>query len=190
MTKSHIFLGTVIAVSVWAVVAGAEEASPLPSDYRLGPEDVLQVSVWKDESLTREVLVRPDGMISFPLVGDIQADGRTVEELKKELVNRLAPFIPAPEISVAVLKVNSYKIYVIGKVNRPGEFLVGHATSVMQALSLAGGLTPYASENKIKVIRRGTDGEEVHPFRYGDIAKGLELEQNILLQRGDVVVVP
>jgi polysaccharide export outer membrane protein len=190
MTKSYLRLGVVVVLLAWIAVVGAEETLPLPSDYRLGPEDVLHISVWKDESLTREVLIRPDGMISFPLAGDIQADGKTVEELKKELMSRLSAYIPDPVVSVAIIKVNSYKIYVIGKVNHPGEFLLGHPTNVMQALSLAGGLTPYASENKIKVIRRGTNGEKVHHFRYGDIKRGKELEQNIVLQRGDVVVVP
>lgn len=164
--------------------------APAGPAYRLGPEDVLFLSVWRDESLTREVLVRPDGKISFPLVGDVQAEGRTVEELKADLSSRLAPFIPDAPISVSVLKINSYKIYVVGKVNRPGEFLVGHDTSVMQALSLAGGLTQFASENRIKVLRRENGTERAYSFRYGEAKRGDDLEQNILLQRGDVVVVP
>jgi polysaccharide export outer membrane protein len=158
--------------------------------YRLGPEDVLQISVWKDESLTREVLIRPDGMISFPLVGEVQAEGKTAEELQKDIRERLSPFIPDPTVSVAVTKVNSYKIYVVGKVNRPGEYLVGHYSNVMQALSLAGGMTPYASENGIKVLRWEQGDQRTYSFRYGDVKKGNHLEQNILLQRGDVIVVP
>jgi polysaccharide export outer membrane protein len=158
--------------------------------YRLGPEDVLQISVWKDESLTREVLVRPDGMISFPLVGEVQAEGKTAEELQKDIRERLAPFIPDPTVTVAVTKVNSYKIYVVGKVNRPGEYLVGHYSNVMQALSLAGGMTPYASENGVKVLRWEQGNQRTYSFRYGDVKKGNHLEQNILLQRGDVIVVP
>jgi polysaccharide biosynthesis/export protein len=158
--------------------------------YRLGAEDVMLISVWKDEQLTREVVVRPDGMFSFPLVGDSQAQDRTVEEIRADLVKRLTKYIPNPNVSVSVTKVLSYKIYVVGRVNKPGEYLIGHYTDVLQALSLAGGLTPFAAENDIKVIRRVKGEKEVFPFRYGDMRKGNDLEQNILLQRGDVVMVP
>jgi polysaccharide biosynthesis/export protein len=152
--------------------------------------DVIQVSVWKDEQLTREVVVRPDGMFSFPLVGDIQAEERTLDEIRADLVKRLTKYIPNPNVSVAVAKVMSYKVYIIGRVNKPGEYLVGHYTDVLQALSLAGGLTPFAAENDIKVMRRVKEGQQSIPFRYGDVRKGRDLEQNIILQRGDVVMVP
>jgi polysaccharide export outer membrane protein len=160
------------------------------SAYLLGPEDVLLISVWKDEHLTREVVVRPDGMISFPLVGDLPAEGRTVEELRADLVRRLAKYIPNVNVTAAVTKVLSYKIYVMGRVNKPGEYLVGHYTDVLQALSLAGGLTPFAAENDIKVVRRVRGQQQTYLFRYGDVRKGTDMEQNILLQRGDVVMVP
>ena len=170
---------------------GATPAAPaVDPGYRLGAEDVLLISVWKDEQLTREVVVRPDGMFSFPLVGDSQAQDRTVEEIRADLVKRLTKYIPNPNVSVAVTKVLSYKIYVVGRVNKPGEYLIGHYTDVLQALSLAGGLTPFAAENDIKVIRRVKGEKEVFLFRYGDLRKGQDLEQNILLQRGDVVMVP
>ena len=158
--------------------------------YRLGAEDVLLVSVWKDEQLTREVVVRPDGMFSFPLVGDVQAEDRTVEAVRDDLVKRLTKYIPNANVSVAVTKIVSYKVYVVGRVNKPGEYLVGHYTDVLQALSLAGGLTPFAAENDIKVMRRVKGTQQSIPFRYGDLRKGKDLEQNILLQRGDVVMVP
>jgi polysaccharide export outer membrane protein len=170
--------------------AWAAESEPGGPSYYLGPEDVLKISVWKDEALTAEAVIRPDGMISFPLVGDLQAEGKTVEELRATIATRLAKFIPKPTVSVFVMKVNSYKIYVLGKVNRPGEFLVGHYTDVMQALSLAGGLTPFASENNIKILRRVGDQQVTFPFGYGDALKGRGLEQNIVLQRWDVVMVP
>ena len=166
------------------------EAPNSDSGYQLGPEDVLLISVWKDEHLTREVVVRPDGLISFPLVGDVQAEGRTVEELRLDLAKRLIKYIPAVNLTVAVVKPLSYKVYVVGRVAKPGEFLVGHYTDVLQALSLAGGLTPFAAENDIKVVRRVMGQQQTFPFRYGDVRKGLDLEQNILLQRGDVVMVP
>jgi len=164
--------------------------SQVDPGYRLGAEDVLLVSVWKDEQLTREVVVRPDGMFSFPLVGDIQAEDRTVEAIRDDLVKRLTKYIPNANVSVAVTKIVSYKVYVVGRVNKPGEYLVGHYTDVLQALSLAGGLTPFAAENDIKVMRRVKGTQQSIPFRYGDLRKGKDLEQNIVLQRGDVVMVP
>ncbi|BCA53546.1 hypothetical protein W02_06860 [Nitrospira sp. KM1] len=172
-------------------VLGAQPTSAaVDAGYRLGAEDVMLISVWKDEQLTREVVVRPDGMFSFPLVGDIQAEERTVEEIRLDLVKRLVKYFPNPNVSVAVIKVLSYKVYVVGRVNKPGEYLIGHYTDVLQALSLAGGLTPFAGENDIKVIRRVKGQQQVFPFRYSDVRKGRDLEQNILLQRGDVVMVP
>lgn len=171
-------------------VATAAPAAQVDPGYRLGAEDVMLISVWKDEQLTREVVVRPDGMFSFPLVGDIQAEDRTVDEIRADLVKRLTKYIPNANVSVAVVKVLSYKVYVVGRVNKPGEYLIGHYTDVLQALSLAGGLTPFAAENDIKVIRRVKGQQQVFLFRYGDVRKGNDLEQNILLQRGNVVMVP
>lgn len=185
--------------SIWTAVlflgffrissAFAQEGVAGPG-YLIGPEDVLHISVWKDESLTRQVVVRPDGMISFPLVGDLRAEERTVEEIKSDLIRRLAPFMPNPTVSVAVEKISSYKIYVLGKVNRPGEYLVGRPTDILQALSLAGGLTPYAAENKIRIVRREKGGQKSAIFRYGEVVNGENLDQNIVLKRGDVVIVP
>jgi polysaccharide export outer membrane protein len=192
-------IGVVLMVSAVAgpgspVHAGDTMTAVLVSQvdpgYRLGAEDVMLVSVWKDEQLTREVVVRPDGMFSFPLVGDIQAEDRTVEDIRGDLVKRLTKYIPNPNVSVAVTKVVSYKVYVVGRVNKPGEYLIGHYTDVLQALSLAGGLTPFAAENDIKVMRRVRGEQHAIPFRYGDVRKGRDLEQNIILQRGDVVMVP
>ncbi|MFO0697954.1 MAG: polysaccharide biosynthesis/export family protein [Nitrospira sp.] len=186
----------VMGITTATMPVYADEAMPaslvsqLEPGYRLGAEDVMLVSVWKDEQLTREVVVRPDGMFSFPLVGDIQAENQTVEDIRGELVKRLTKYIPNPNVSVAVTKVASYKVYVVGRVNKPGEYMIGHYTDVLQALSLAGGLTPFAGENDIKVMRRVRGEQHAIPFRYGDIRKGRDLEQNILLQRGDVVMVP
>jgi polysaccharide export outer membrane protein len=180
-----------------AVVAGclgSQESYAIDSaggpGYLLGPEDVMSISVWKDEHLTKEVVVRPDGMVSFPLVGDIQAAGRTVDEIRNDVAKRLTKYMPNPQVSVAVTKLLSYRIYVLGRVNKPGEYMVGHTTDVLQALSLAGGLTPFASENDIKIVRRVNGDQRVYEFRYGDARKGKDLTQNILLQRGDVVMVP
>lgn len=185
-----IFVAVIILIAcLHAAFAGAQPSQNDPS-YHLGPEDIVMISVWKDEHLTREVVVRPDGMISFPLIGDVLATNHTVEDLRLEITKRLARYIPNPHVSVSAMKLQSYKIYVMGRVNKPGEYLVGHYTDVLQALSLAGGLTPFASENDIKIIRRDSSEERVFGFRYGDIQKGRDLKQNILLQRGDVVMVP
>lgn len=159
-------------------------------DYKIGPEDVLSISVWKEDGLNKEVLVRPDGGISFPLVGEIQADGRTTEALQAEITERLKSSINDPVVSVSVLKVAGNKIYVIGRVNRPGEYVAGRYIDVLQALSMAGGLTPFAAENDIKVLRKRSGKDEQFKFRYADIRRGHNLEQNITLQGGDVVVVP
>jgi len=184
-------IGLAVAGVLLGVPAGAIGVeTPVVPGYVLGPEDVVMVSVWKDEHLTKEVVVRPDGMISFPLIGDVPAEGRVVEELRADIAKRLSKYIPNPNVSVAVTKLLSYKIYVLGRVNKPGEYMVGHTTDVLQALSLAGGLTPFAAENDIKVVRRHHGEQRVYEFRYGDARKGKDLTQNILLQRGDVVMVP
>jgi len=193
----HISRSFVCAVMIWSGLSifvnslcmAAETAAVDPA-YLLGPEDVVKVAVWKDEHLTQETVVRPDGMITFPLIGDVAAAGRTTEDVRNEIAKRLSKYLPNPNVTVTVLKVLSYRIYVLGRVNKPGEFLVGHHTDVLQALSMAGGLTPYASENDIKIMRRSGGDQQVFLFRYGDMQKERDLKQNILLQRGDVVMVP
>ena len=177
-------------VLVGVMPAGSEPSPAAEASYLLGPEDIVKISVWKDEHLTQEVVVRPDGMISFPLVGDVPAAGRTIEDVRLELVKRLNRFVQSPQVSVLAIKILSYKIYVIGRVNKPGEFLVGHYTDVLQALSLAGGLNQFAAENDIRIMRRNRGEQQVFQFRYGDVRKGKEMGQNIILERGDVVVVP
>lgn len=158
--------------------------------YLLNPGDVLQISVWKEEGLERQVLVLPDGMISFPLAGHLKAAGRTAQEVQAELSKRIEQYIPEPVVTVSVATVGGNKIYVIGQVNRPGEFLATRRIDVMQALSLAGGLTAFADENAIKVLRRKGGKEVAIPFDYSAVKKGTKLELNVVLQSGDVVVVP
>jgi polysaccharide export outer membrane protein len=193
----HVSRSLIWAAITWAglfcfgqsLSMAAETAAADPA-YLLGPEDVVKVAVWKDEHLTQDTVVRPDGMITFPLIGDVAAAGRTAEDVRNEIAKRLGKYLPNPNVTVTVLKVLSYRIYVLGRVNKPGEFLVGHHTDVLQALSMAGGLTPYASENDIKIMRRSGGDQQVFTFRYGDMQKERDLKQNILLQRGDVVMVP
>ena len=170
-----------------AVDAGLRD---LTRDYLIGPEDVLEISVWKEEGLKKEVLVRPDGGISFPLAGDMQAAGKSARQLQQEIVERLGKFMSDPVVSVAVLKIVGNKIYVIGRVNKPGEYAAGRYVDVLQALSMAGGLTPFAAENNIKVLRKESGKDLIFPFRYSQVKAGENLDQNITLKGGDVVVVP
>jgi polysaccharide export outer membrane protein len=160
-------------------------------DYVVQPGDVLDVSVWKEKDLQREVMVRPDGGLNFPLAGDVTASGKTLEQLQKDIANRLAKYVPDPAVTVAVKQSAGNIIYVVGKVNRPGNYTSNRTMDVMQALSMAGGLSPYASVNKIKILRRDSNGElKSFLFKYSRVEKGEDLEQNITLQGGDVVVVP
>ena len=162
-----------------------------PGTYQIGPQDVLQIEVWKDEILSREVTVRPDGFITFPLIGEVLMEERTVGDVAKEMNERLTQFVSDPRITIAVSEVVSFKIFVIGKVDKAGGFQIGQYTDVMQALSLAGGLTPFASEGSIKVLRRGKQGRQTtFSFDYSEVLQGKNLAQNIVLQRGDVVMVP
>ncbi len=172
-----------------ASAEGAPTAS-VDAGYRIGAGDVLDISVWKEDTLKAQVLVRPDGGISFPLVGSFQAAGKTAAQLRDEISQKLDKFIPDAVVSVALVKVDSNTIYVIGKVNKPGNYVANSYVDVMQALSMAGGLTPFAAENNIKVLRRDGTGEVALPFQYAKVKKGEKLEQNILLKGGDVVVVP
>ncbi len=173
---------------LFAGLAVAQQLSGL--EYRIGPEDVLRISVWKEEDLDRKVLVRPDGGISFPLVGDIQVSGRTPLEVQDEIRQRLQRYVPEAEVTVSVDKISGYTVFVLGEVKKPGQFTLGRYVDVVQALTLAGGTTPYASESKIKILRRQDGREVVYDFSFTDIERGRSLEQNIILQSGDVVVVP
>lgn len=170
-------------------ISPTQEAVQDTDDYLLGPEDILGISVWKDEALTREVVVRPDGKISFPLVGDIQASGRTTKQLQEELTKKISEYVPDPVVTVMVLQVNSLKVYVVGKVAQPGEYKVGKCINIMQALSMAGGLTPFADSDDIVILRNNGGKQEKIKFDYGKASKGEDLEKNIELQTGDVVVV-
>lgn len=166
-----------------------------PSEFRLGPEDVLTVTVWKNQDLSREVVIRPDGLISMPLIGDIPAANLTANDLAKRISDRLTEYMASPIVSVQVKEVNSYFIYVLGEVTRPGKYPLKSYANVMQGISLAGGFSPFANKNKIKVLRVTVDGSsEKHqteiPVQYDDILKGNATLGNFYLRTGDVIVVP
>jgi polysaccharide export outer membrane protein len=159
-------------------------------DYLLGPGDVIDISVWKDETLTKSLTVLPDGKVSFPLIGEIKAAGRTVAQLKQEITKKISPYAPDPTVSVEVRQVNSMLIYVIGRVNSPGRFVLNTNVNVLQALTMAGGFGPLSKRGTIKIFRREGAKTRIFEFQYEGVVEGKNLEQNIILERGDVVVVP
>jgi len=167
----------------------AEDSKPV-DHYEIQPGDVLGVSVWKEEDLIQEVIVRPDGQITFPLVGEAKAAGNSIENLRLLISERLKKYIPDPVVTVSVRQLAGNTIYVLGKVNRPGVFPIVRNVDVMQALSLAGGTSTYAALNDIKILRRENGQLRALSFKYAEVEKGKRLEQNVVLQAGDVVVVP
>ena len=177
------------ASTVFADMANPLVTGDLPHDYRVGPGDILEISVWREEGLNQKVLVRPDGGISLPLIGNLPAAGLTMEQLKEEIGKRLARFLTAPEVTVSLLTSNQ-KVFVVGKVNKPGEFPMMKRVTVMQALAMAGGLAAFADHDDIAILRRSGKDDIRLPFDYDSVRNGEDLEQNILLQDGDVVVVP
>ena len=201
--KLSTVLSTIILVLALAYAPGAAPAAehvpaakdapaaPAADDaYALNPGDVLEVSVWKEEGMQRDVLVLPDGRISFPLAGHLQAAGKSAEQVEMILAQRLKRYFPDPVITVTVNSVGGYAIFVIGQVGQSGRFTLNQPTDVLQALSLAGGFTPFADKEDIKILRREGGIQSILPFDYSDVEKGRELESNILLRSGDVVVVP
>jgi len=198
---------TVLLICIFALAAGplwaagpkeapaaAGKAKPESlgptGDYVIGPGDVLDIAVWKDEALTKSVVVRPDGKISFPLVGEIAAGGMTTAELKKELETRLARYVPDVDLFVNVAQINSMIVYVIGKVNSPGRLVLNAPINVLQVLATAGGMNTYAKRNSIRIFRQEGLKTRIFYFNYDDVSEGKNVEKNILLQRGDVIVIP
>jgi polysaccharide export outer membrane protein len=190
MMKQAMTVGLVAAmvlVGCWASACLADGQSP-PA-YVIGPGDVLDVAEWKNPELTKMVVVLPDGKINFPLVGEMKASGKTVIQLAEEMSARLNRYVPEPNLSVVVHQVNSMMIYVIGKVNKPGRFMVNTNVNVLQALAIAGGLNSFAKRDQIKVFRDRGEKTAIFSFDYKAVAAGEDLGQNIALERGDVVVV-
>lgn len=188
------FLAALAVISAALPAFAADEKAPSMvldnPDYTIGPGDLLDISVWKDEALTRVVTVLPDGRIHFPLIGDFTAAGRTVGQLKDEMKEKISTYVPDPELLVDVKQINSMLVYVIGRVNAPGRFVLNANVNVLQALSIAGGLNPYAKRNKIKIFRDEGNSTKILNFRYDVVTDGDSLEENVRLKRGDVIVVP
>lgn len=173
-----------------AATAAPAHAPHNDAEYKIIPGDVLQITVWKEEELNQEVLVLNDGTINFPLIGTIEAQGKTTGELQDTIKAKLSNLIPDASVTVAVKAALGHTVSVIGQVTKPGELVMGHDLTVMQALSQAGGLTPYADDGRIIILRREHGQESSIPFPYDDVIHGDELDKDIVLRPGDVVVVP
>jgi polysaccharide export outer membrane protein len=162
---------------------------PVGDAFRIGPEDVLDVQVWKNPELSRVVPVRPDGMISIPLVNDIRAAGLTPIELRQQITQRLSEFVPSPEVSVIVREVHSVKVAVLGSVRMPGHYEVNSTATVLELIARAQGLTEFADRGRIVVLRQSGKTTKRIPFNYRKVAEGAE-QDNFVVQPGDIIVVP
>ena len=191
--------GSFVVVLMLALALTAEAAprpgdtepeAPANNDYRIGVGDMLNIQVWKEADLSRSVPVRPDGKISFPLLDDIQAAGLTPLELKALLTEKLKQYLSEPRVTVLVEEVNSYKVYVMGEVLTQGALVLKNKTTLLQAISLAGGFTQYAKRNEITILRRTAKRDERIVVSYEKILSGRNPEQNLTLEPGDTVVVP
>jgi polysaccharide export outer membrane protein len=161
------------------------------SDYRIGAGDVLEISTWKEAELSRrEVLVRVDGKLSFPLLGDIQAAGVTPVELTETLQKGLKNYVTSPVVTVTVTNPGSQRIYILGEVQRTGEYPLGKSLTVLQAFAIAGGFTQWAAKDEIILLRRESNQEKIYKINYKDIVKGRNVENNLVLQANDTIVVP
>lgn len=170
--------------------AAARERSSAPEEYRIGPADVLQISVWKNESLSRTVPVRPDGMISLPLVNEIRAAGLTPLQLRDVLRKKLAEYLPNPEVSVIVMEMHSFVVSVLGEVKKAGRYQFAGPATVLDALAQAGGMTEFASPSGLYVLRHENGATRRIPFNYNKVISDSSQNGNFFVQPGDIVVVP
>lgn len=173
-----------------AISAGIKIQTP-PSEYLIGPDDVLAVNVWKEPEISRTLPVRPDGDISLPLVGDLKASGRTPAQLQKEIKDQLVEYLSNPEVTVLVQEAKSHKFNIIGEVAKPGSYVMAGPMTVLDAIATAGGLLEFARATKIYVLRVNADGSRVRlPFNYKQVLKGDDLRADVQLQPHDTIVVP
>jgi len=179
-----VLCASLLTVSGWSV---AQDAAV---DYKLHAGDSITVSVWKELELQRKVIIRPDGRFSFPLAGEVQAAGRSADQVRVDIENQLKKYIPEAVVAVMVEDVAGNRVYVIGQVNKPGMYVMNPQLTVIQALSLAGGSTPFAKLDNISVIRGTGTSQKTMPFRYDQVVEGKSLQQNVTLESGDVVLVP
>jgi polysaccharide export outer membrane protein len=168
----------------------AVASTPLPADYVIGPEDVLGIVFWRDQDMTGDVTVRPDGMVTLPLIGDLSAAGMTPEALRMQVQTAAAKYVQDATVTVVVRQIHSRKVFITGEVRLPGAYPLTGPRTVMQLIAVAGGLNEFADAKKITVMRTEQGRELILKFNYNEVAHGKKLEQNILLKPGDTVVVP
>jgi polysaccharide export outer membrane protein len=168
----------------------AAEERAADTSYLIGPRDVLEIQVWREPDFSRQVLVRPDGKITFPLIGDVDASGLTTMELKQLITNKLEGYVDSPEVTVSVVQSHSKYFFIIGKINAPGTYDLTPGMTVLQALSVAGGFAQLAHKDTVRIIRRSDGKEEIFNFDYDKVISGKKLEQNIILEPNDTIVVP
>jgi len=161
-----------------------------PADYVIGPDDQLSIIYWREKDLSADVVVRPDGMISLPLLNDVSAAGLTPDQLRVAVTQGATKFVEEPTVSVVVKAINSRKVFITGQVGKPGPYQLGGPTTVLQLIATAGGIAEYADKKKIVVVRRENGKERTLRFNYSDVVKGKNLVQNIELKPGDSIIVP
>ena len=197
-TRSFAIVSVLFFCFAWAAQAQQKVSTAVPAQsspandtaYVIGPEDVLTIDVWKEKELSGPVPVRPDGKISLPLLNDVQAAGLTPMQLMSSLTEKLKKYVSDPTVTVTVTTINSRKVYILGEVTRPGAFPLVPDMTVLQALTTAGGPTPYAKTSKIYILRSQSGVQNKLAFNYKQVVRGGSPEQNILLKSGDTVVVP
>jgi len=206
MAVQRVLVATAILTTVLTSAASAQQAAPTAQpkpapkasasasaigldDYKIGPEDVLSISVWKNEPMSRVLPVRPDGMISLPLLDDVMAAGLTPTELRNLLAQKLAEYVPSPAVTVIVTDVKSFKVSVIGEVLRPARYELKSRTSVLDVLALAGGFNQFAARTRVVVLRQEGDKKVRIPFNYNRVTNGAD-EENVYLRPNDIVLVP
>ncbi len=166
-------------------------STAVPEDFVIGLEDTLAVNVWKEAELSvKEVVVRPDGKISIPLVGDIQASGSTPKQLQDRITEKMREFVASPNVTVVVLKIGSQSVSIVGQVAKPGVYYLGSPLTVLELLARAGGFREEAKIKKIVIVRQDGERTSHFAFNYGEVSKGQNLRQNIVLKNGDVIIVP
>jgi polysaccharide export outer membrane protein len=178
------------AVPAMAAEAQASKAATNDANYVIGAQDVLDVSIWKEQDISRVVPVRPDGKISLPLLNDVQAAGLTPAQLAAQITESLKKYVTNPQVTVIVTTINSQRVYILGEVTRPGAFPLLPNMTVLQALSSAGGFTQFAREKSIYVLRNENGKQVKHPFNYKNVVSGKNTDQDIVLKAGDTIVVP
>ena len=161
-----------------------------PPGYLIGPDDSLAVVFWREKDLSADVVVRPDGMISLPLLNDVRAEGLTPEQLRVALTSAASKFVEESTVTVVVKAINSRKVFITGQVGKPGPYSLGGPMTVLQLIAMSGGVAEYAKKNKVVVVRKEAGKDVTYPFNYEEVIEGKKLQQNIELKPGDTVIVP